>query len=307
MTAKTSRKVERPKKPRASARKTSGNKAAGRRLSTFDNYEASSGSALLLHSHTGAGKTVLVVKESPRPMLIIDLDFGMDSVIGAKRSELIHRWTPAPGDPWTWEVMDEFRNYVLDGDWEMPYKVIVVDNITVGQKPVIRSVQNERIERKAKGSSSNDDDDGGNISLDQVTKPDWGNVYRRYDRWITDIRSAKSRGVDVIFTAGTREWFDANAGYDKLMPNLEGAERDQIATHMDAVLFLENDDDGRRLHLAPSGAFITKVRVPIAQHDQIPDVIEKPTYKTMMAAVRRIEEDKTAKRKPTTKKARQNK
>jgi hypothetical protein len=197
--------------------------------------------------------------------------------------------------------MDEFRNYVLSGDWEMPYKVIVVDNITAAQKPVIRSVQQERIERKAKGSSS-EDDDGGNVSLEQVTRPDWGNVYRRYDKWITDIKSVKIRGVDVIFTAGTREWFDANAGYDKLMPNLEGAERDQIATHMDAVLWLESDDDGRRLHLAPSGAFITKVRVPISQHDKVPEVIENPTYKKMMAAVKEMEEDKTAKpkRKATT-------
>jgi hypothetical protein len=185
----------------------------------------------------------------------------------------------------------------------MPYKVIVVDNITAGQKPVIRSVQQERIERKAKGSSS--DDDSGDVSLDQVTRPDWGNVYRRYDKWITDIKSAKLRGVDVVFTAGTREWFDANAGWDKLMPNLEGAERDQIASHMDAVLWLESDEDGRRLHLAPSGAFITKVRVPVSQHDRVPDVIEKPTYKTMMAAVKEMEEDEAAKpkRKTTTKRS----
>ncbi len=303
MTARTSREVKRPKKPRSSQRKTSGNQAASRRLSTLDNYEASNGSALLLHSHTGAGKTVLAIKESPRPLLVLDLDLGMDSVIGAKGSDKIHRWA-SPDGPMTWEDMDEFRNYVISGDWEMPYKVIVVDNLTTGQKPVIRSVQEERIARKAQGSSS--DDDGGSVSLDQVTKPDWGNVYRRYDRWITDIKSAaKSRGVDVIFTAGTREWFDANAGYDKLMPNLEGAERNQIATHMDAVLFLESDDEGRRLHLAPSGAFITKVRVPIAQHDSIPDTIEEPTYKTMMAAVRRMEGDEAATtRKPTTKKRR---
>ncbi len=301
MTARASREVKRPKKPQPSARKASGNKAAGRRLSTMDNYDASSGSALLLHSHTGAGKTVLSIMGAPRPLLVIDLDFGLLSVEGAKRSDLIHRWAPAPGEAWTWEDMDEFRNYVLAGDWEMPYKVIVVDNLTVGQKPVIRSVQNERIERKASGSSS--DDDGGGVSLDQVTRPDWGNVYRRYDRWITDIISAKFRGVDVIFTAGTREWFDANAGYDKLMPNLEGAERNQVASHMDAVLFLESDEDGRRLHLAPSGAFITKVRVPIAQHDQIPDVVENPTYKTMMAAVRRMEGDEAVKtrKKPTAK------
>ncbi len=97
-----------------------------------------------------------------------------------------------------------------------------------------------------------------------------------------------------MMTSGTSEWMDTAEGYTRMMPDIEGKERNQISTHFDAVMWLEADDDGRRLYVAPSGAFITKVRLPVSRHDQVPDVIEDPDFNSMIAATKLEGGSKTA-------------
>lgn len=292
MAARTSRKVTRPANPKQSARAKSSNAASQSRLTTLSEHGLTSGRCILIHGDTGAGKTVLAIEKATRPMLVLDCDTGLDSVIGTSGSDKIDIWGPAEGESeLTWEDMDEFRNYLLAGDWHQPYKVIVVDNVTAGQKPVIVSCIEEAMDRL-------DEDKRASRDPDIPSQQDWGKIYRRMDRWIRDVKSVKRRGVHVIFTAGTREWMDEAEGYTKLMPNLEGQERNQIATHMDAVGWLEADEDGRRLHLAPSGAFVTKVRLPVEHHGKIPDAVEDPNFDSMMEAVIGLEK-KEAKRKTT--------
>lgn len=297
MTAKTSRKVSRPTKPRQSARAKSSNAAKASRLTTLADHQVTAGRCVLIHGDTGSGKTVLSIHKAPRPLLVLDCDTGLDSIYGTTGSDEIDIWGPAEGETeLTWEDMDEFRNYLLAGDWDRDYEVILVDNVTAGQKPVISSCVDESITRL-------DEDKRKQRDPDVPTQQDWGKIYRRMDRWIRDVKSVKRRGVHVVFTAGTREWMDEAAGYTKMMPNLEGQERNQISTHMDAVGWLESDEDGRRLHLAPSGAYITKVRLPVAQHGKIPKAIEEPDFNSMMEAVIGIvkEEAKKPARKTTKK------
>ena len=293
MTAKASRKVRRPTKPPASERKAKGDDAAKRHLSTLAEHEVSSGRAVLIHGETNAGKTVLAIHKAPRPLIVIDCDTGLDSVFGTRLDDKVHIWGPSEGEPeMTWEVMEDFRDYLVAGDWLLQYKVIVVDNATAGQKPVIRWAIDTAIARAS-------EDKRHLIDPDIPSQQSWGKIYRAYDQWIRGIRNLKRRGVHVIFTAGTREWMDENAGFTKLMPDLEGKVRNQIATHMDAVGFLESDEDGRRLSLAPAGATITKVRLPVARHKNVPDTIESPTFPKMMSAVAGLpetEEKKTARK-----------
>lgn len=237
----------------------------------------------------------MAIEKAPRPLLVLDCDTGLDSVIGSAGSAKVDIWGPSAGETeLNWDDMDEFRNYLLAGDWRHPYKVVVIDNITAGQKPVIVSCIEEALDRL-------DDDARAKRDPDIPSQQDWGKIYRRMDRWIRDVKSIKRRGVHVIFTAGTREWMDEAEGYTKLMPNLEGQERNQIATHMDAVGWLEADEDGRRLHLAPSGAFVTKVRLPIASHGKIPDAVESPDFNSMLEAVIGLEKKEVRKTKPKAK------
>jgi hypothetical protein len=210
-------------------------------------------------------------------------------VIGTDDMENIILWEPRNRVDYDWEDLDEFRNYVKAGEWRHDYQSIVVDNATAAQKPVIRSVIDEMIERAAqKAATQNqdgqEDDETFGIDPDNPSRQGWGKIYRRLDKWITDIRDAKRRGPHVIFTAGTSEWMDTAEGYTRMMPDIEGKERNQISTHFDAVMWLESDDEGRRLYVAPSGAFITKVRLPIQRHDKVPDVIENPDFNSMIAA-----------------------
>lgn len=272
MAARTSTPVKRSKKPPASSAKKRGTTASSKRTSTLADRKASVGKAILIHGPTGAGKTTLAIHKAPRPVLVLDADQGIDSIIGTTNPEEIILWEGSD-----WESLDEFRDYVKSGDWD--FKTIVVDNVTVAQKPVIRYAIEQAMAKL---------DDAGKAKRDPdiPSQQDWGKIYRVLDKWIVDIKSvAKQKGVNVIFTAGTAEWLDADAGYTKLMPDIEGKERNQIATHMDAVGWLEHDEDGRRLHLAPSGAFITKVRLPIDQHGQVPDEIEDPDFTKMISAV----------------------
>lgn len=287
-TARTSREVKRPSKPKASARSKSGNSAAKRALRTLDDYQVTSGRCILIHGHTGAGKTVLAIHKAPRPLLVLDCDTGLDSIFGTGTPSKVHIWGPQEADiEMTWEDMDQFRNYVVAGDWELPYKTIVVDNVTAGQKPVIVEAIDQALSRMS-------DDKRATRDPDIPSQQDWGKIYRMLDKWIRDIKSAKRRGVNVVFTCGTREWLDEVEGYTRLMPNLEGQERNQIATHMDAVGYLEADEDGRRLALGPNGATITKVRLPVTMHGKVPDVIENPDFTKLIRAVEVITQQKTA-------------
>ena len=297
MTARTQREIKRPKNPRKSARAQAGNAAARRSIVDLSEYSKTSGRAILLHGHTDAGKTVCAIHKAPRPLLVLDCDTGLESIFGTTRPSDVHVWAPREeGTDLDWEQMDEFRDYVKSGDWILPYKTIVVDNVTAGQKPVIVHSLQEAISKLPEEKRANRDPD-------IPSQQDWGKIYRIYDRWIRDIRNAKRRGVNVVFTCGTREWLDEVEGYAKLMPNLEGAIRNQIATHMDVVGYMESDEDGRRLILGPSGATITKVRLPVQRHNQRPDMIESPDFPKMIKAVEVINADDTArpKKKTTTK------
>ncbi len=284
MTARTSKEVKRPSNPTPSAGKKMARASSGH-LSTLAEYEVLSGKAILIHGETGAGKTVLAIHKAPRPLLVLDVDTGLDSVYGTDKDDRIHVWKPGDGrTDMNWEDMDNFRHYVKSGDWEMPYKTIVADNLTAGQKPVIVEAIQQSMARIT------DDVKRAQRDPDVPSQQDWGKVYRMLDQWVRDVKSAKRRGVHVIFTLGTREWLDEEAGFTKFMPNLEGQERQQIATHMDAVGYLESDEDGRRLILAPQGSIITKVRLPVAQHKNVPDAIENPDFKKMIRAVAGLEE-----------------
>ena len=295
MTSRTSKSVRRPANPTKSARAVSGNAAAESRLTTFADRVATTGRSVLIHAVAGQGKTVLAIHKAPRPTLVLDCDNGLDSVIGTDDMEDIILWEPRNRVDFDWEDLDEFRNYVKAGDWRHDYQAIVVDNTTAAQKPVIRSVIDDMIEAAMrKASEDHKEDDDHKIDPDNPSKQGWGKIYRRLDRWITDIRDAKRRGPHVIFTAGTSEWMDTAEGYTRMMPDIEGKERNQISTHFDAVMWLEADDEGRRLYVAPSGAYITKVRLPIARHDQVPDVIENPDFNSMIAATELEGGSKTA-------------
>ena len=297
MTAKTSRKIKRPTKPRQSARAKSGNAARNKHTKSLSDLNVAAGKVILIHGDTGAGKTVLAIHKAPRPILVLDCDTGLDSVFGTDDSDNITIWGPADdGAELTWEDMDEFRNYLIAGEWEEDYELIVVDNLTAGQKPVITSSIDEAIQRL-------DADKRAQRDPDIPSQQDWGKIYRRLDKWVRDVKSVKRKGVHVVFTAGTREWLDEEAGYTKMMPNLEGQERNQIATHMDAVGWLESDEDGRRLHLAPSGAYITKLRLPVAQFGNIPSAIEDPDFNKMLEAVIGLKRKEPARKKAAPKAA----
>ena len=297
MTARTSKPVHRPAKPKKSTRAKSGEEAANSRLTTLAERAATTGRAVLVHGPQGVGKTVLAIHKAPRPTLVLDCDNGLDSVIGTDDMEGVILWKPGDSRAdFDWEDLDEFRNYVKAGNWRHEYKAIVVDNGTAAQKPVIRSVINEMIEK----ASQKDDEEGTGLDPDNPSRQGWGKIYRRFDRWVTDIRDAKRRGPHVIMTCGTSEWLDTAEGFSRLMPDIEGKERNQIATHFDAVMWLEADDEGRRLYVAPQGAFITKVRVPISQHDKVPDTIENPDFNSMITATKLLSEEGGKKKKTAT-------
>ncbi len=297
MTSRTSRPVKRPSKPKKSTRAKAGNAAALAAIVTLEQREVLSGRAVLIHALTGAGKTVLALHKAPRPLLVLDCDNGLDSVYGTYKSDEVHIWQPEDGHDFTWPDLDNFRDYVKAGDWMLPYKTIVVDNATMAQAPIIAWSNQELIDR-----AGSDPDKVAKIDPDVPSQQGWGKIYRVMDRWVRDIRDAKRRGVDVIFTAGTAEWLDPGEGYVKLMPDLEGKVRTRIATHFDAVGYLENDDDGRKLILGPSGTFVTKARLPVAMHGKMPDEIEDPDYVSMMDAVRMVEKKGARSKATATKK-----
>jgi hypothetical protein len=116
------------------------------------------------------------------------------------------------------------------------------------------------------------------------------------DEWIRNIRDVKRRGVHIIFTSGTREWLDTDAGIQRIMPDIEGRERNQITTHMDAVGWLEIEDDERYLHLAPTGAVIVKLRLPVSRHGNIPESIKNPDFISMMKIVEIVGEEASSKK-----------
>lgn len=288
--ARTSRPVNRPAKPKQSSRAQTGNAAAESRLTTLEDYATTTGRAILVHGPSGSGKTVLAIHKAPRPTLVLDCDNGLDSVLGTNDMRGVKLWKPGDGRVhYNWEDLDEFRNYVKAGDWIDDYKAIVVDNTTTAQKPIIRSVIDDMIERAQQKKATGDDEDDTGIDPDNPSRQGWGKIYRRIDTWVTDIRDAKRRGPHVIFTAGTSEWMDTQEGYSRLMPDIEGKERNQIATHFDAVMWLEADEDGRRLYVAPQGAFITKVRLPVSRHGDVPDIIEDPEFDDMIKAAKLVE------------------
>lgn len=296
---RSSRSVKRPTNPKQSNRSRSANQAAEESLQSFEDYVATTGRAVLVHGPSGSGKTVLAINEAPRPTLVLDCDNGLDSVIGTKRMKDIILWKPRDGrTEYDWEDLDRFRNYVKAGDWQHDYECIVVDNVTAAQKPVVRSVIDDMLDR-AREKSGNDDEET-SIDPDNPSRQGWGKIYRRLDKWITDIRDAKRRGAHVIFTAGTSEWLDSTEGYSRLMPDIEGKERNQIASHFDAVMWLESDEEGRRLYVAPQGAFITKVRLPIDRHGDVPDTIEDPNFDAMISAAKLMEEVKQPQKKAAT-------
>ena len=294
--ARTSRVVKRPKTPPTSERKQQGDDAAGRHLTTLAEHEVDTGRSVLIHGETNSGKTVLAIHKADRPILVLDCDNGLDSVYGTTSDKKVQIWGPVPGEvEMTWKVLEDFRSYLLAGHWQLPYKAIVVDNVTAAQKPLIRWAIDQAIARASDGKRDL-------IDPDIPSQQSWGKIYRVFDQWIRDIISVKRRGVHIIFTAGTREWLDDNAGFTKLMPNLEGQVRNQISSHFDAVGFLESDEEGRRLSLAPSGATITKVRLPVAKHKNVPDTIKNPDFKKMMVAVAGLPETKEKDKKTMTRK-----
>lgn len=245
---------------------------------------------MLIHGLTNAGKTVLAIHKAPRPTLVLDCDNGLDSVFGTGDMEDVHVWVPESGTEYVRDDLDAFRNYVKAGKWLHHYKAIVVDNVTAGQKPVIKAVLADQIARAVAKARHDTNPGDTNIDINEYvpTRQGWGEIYRWMDEWIRDIRDAKRRGAHIIFTAGTSEWMDDAAGYSRLMPDLEGKERNQIATHMDAVGWLEADNDGRRLIMAPSGTFVTKLRLPVEQWGKVPSEIEDPDFDKMIKAVKVI-------------------
>ena len=168
-------------------------------------------------------------------------------------------------------------------------EVIVVDNVTAAQKPIIRGAMDEVLGRL-------DPDRRAGRDADVPSQSDWGKIYRMMDEWVRNIRDVKRRGVHVVFTAGTREWLDTDSEIQRLMPDIEGRERNQITTHMDAVGWLEIDDGVRFLHLAPTGAVIVKLRLPVSRHGEVPDSIEDPDFVKMMKIVQIVGGEKTTKR-----------
>lgn len=294
MTSRTSRQPQRPEKPQASNRNKSGNAAAKVSLSTLADRTATRGRAVLVHGEQSAGKTVLAIKEAPKPVLVLDCDNGLDSVLGIDLDDQVVIWEPANGMEYTWQDLDNFRNYVRSGDWEHDYQVIVVDNLTAAQKPIIRAAMDEVIGRIT------DPEKAAQRDHDVPSQSDWGKIYRMMDEWIRNIRDAKRRGVHVVFTAGTKEWLDTDSEVQRLMPDIEGRERNQVTTHMDAVGWLEIDDGERFLHLAPQGAVITKLRLPASRHGNVPDSIKDPDFVKMMKVVQIVGEEATPKKKATT-------
>lgn len=270
--------MARPEQKLASARAVSGDAAAGAQLSTLKERAATRGRAVLIHGEQSAGKTVCAIQKAPRPILVLDCDNGLDSVIGVDLDDQIDIWEPADGIEYTWADLDNFRNYVRAGKWRKPYETIVVDNVTAAQKPIIRGAMEEVIARL-------DEDRQASRDMDVPSQQDWGKIYRMMDEWIRNLRDVKRRGVHIIFTAGTREWMDTDAGVQRIMPDIEGRERNQITTHMDAVGWLEIDNGVRYLHLAPTGAVITKIRLPVNRHHEVPESIEDPDFIKMMKVV----------------------
>lgn len=295
MTARTGRDVKRPSTTKQSNRAKSGNKAAVSQLSTLADRKATRGRAVLIHGEQSAGKTVLAIAEAPKPLLVLDCDNGLDSVIGVDLDDQVIIWEPSNGIEYTWQDLDYFRNYVRSGDWQHDYQTVVVDNLTAAQKPIIRGAMDEVIARLDPEKAERRDPD-------VPSQSDWGKIYRMMDEWVRNIRDVKRRGVHVVFTSGTREWLDTDAGIDRIMPDIEGRERNQITTHMDAVGWLEIDDGVRYLHLAPTGAVITKLRLPVNRHYEVPESIENPDFTKMMDIVQIIgeEEPSRAKKKPKT-------
>ncbi len=294
MTARTGKEVKRPASTKQSARAKSGNTAAKKRLSTLTDRQATSGRAVLIHGDQSAGKTVLAILKAPKPLLVIDVDNGLDSVMGMVGSDKVQIWEPSSGVEYTYEDLDEYRNYIMAGDWDMPYKTIVTDNVTAAQKPFIRYAIDEAMKRNPDTPRD----------PDIPTRQDWGKIYRMMDEWVRNIRDVKRRGVHAIFTSGTREWMDEDQGILRIMPDIEGRERNQITTHMDAVGYLEIEDDQRVLHLAPTGAVITKIRLPVDRHDEMPDAIEDPDFIKMMKVVEIVSKEAGKKtNKSSTKKA----
>lgn len=300
MTARTSREVKRPTQPKPSNRKKSGEVAAKGSISTLADRAVTRGRAVLVHGEQSAGKTVLAIQKAPKPILVLDCDNGLDSVVGIDLDDQVDIWEPLNGIEYTWEDLDNFRNYVKAGEWQKDYKVIVVDNVTAAQKPIIRGAMNEVLGRLDPEKRATRDED-------VPSQSDWGKIYRMMDEWVRNIRDVKRRGVHVVFTAGTREWMDTDAEIQRLMPDIEGRERNQITTHMDAVGWLEIDDGERLLHLAPTGAVIVKLRLPVSRHGEIPESIKDPDFVKMMEIVQIVGGGKTIKsrtpnKKPTRKK-----
>jgi len=256
---------------------------------------ATRGRAVLIHGEQSAGKTVLAIEKAPKPILVLDSDNGLDSVIGIVDDDQVDIWEPANGIDYTRDDLDNFRNYVKSGKWRLDYKTVVPDNLTAAQRPIIRGCMEEIIGRM-------DPEKAAMRDPDVPSQQDWGKIYRWMDQWVRDIRDVKRRGVHVVFTAGTKEWLDTDSEVQRLMPDIEGRERNQITTHMDAVGWLEIDDGERFLHLAPTGAVITKIRLPKSRWDQIPESIKDPDFIKMMKVVEIVGGEQVKTRQATSKK-----